>query len=350
MAYEVRTRWDLARNVLRLYYTIPFVLASVTGAAFALTITDDWLLALLIPLDVFLLALFVNLSNDYFDHKSGADQKRFQTFDPAYEAELKQIFNDKYYWMGNTFDKGEITERQGKAILAIIAVAAALIALPIIYYGGWVVLVMGAVAFFLSYFYTAPPLNLGARGFGELDVFLSFALMSYFTFYVIVPELNWEMVIIAITVGIAVMLMRAVDQMSGYDAHKAAGEKDFSVRFGQEGSARITVWLLGVMYVLCGASGGPFRPALPGAVPHPPCGGAHGQDVPGQGGQVPLGAACARDAQDRHRARDPGGGGRRHRFRRRELYHGLTGSFRRIILNRKKATTTTIRTRSAAKK
>ena len=253
MAYEVRTRWDLARNVLRLYYTIPFVLASVTGAVFALTITDDWLLALLIPLDVFLLALFVNLSNDYFDHKSGADQKRFQTFDPANEAELKQIFNDKYYWMGNTFDKGEITERQGKVILAIIAVAAALIALPIIYYGGWVVLVMGAVAFFLSYFYTAPPLNLGARGFGELDVFLSFALMSYFTFYVIVPELNWEMLIIAITVGIAVMLMRAVDQMSGYDAHKAAGEKDFSVRFGQEGSARITVWLLGVMYVLCGA-------------------------------------------------------------------------------------------------
>ncbi len=253
MAYEVRTRWDLARNVLRLYYTIPFVLASVTGAAFALTISDEWLLALLIPLDIFLLALFVNLSNDYFDHRSGADQKRFQTFDPSYEAELKQIFNDKYYWMGNTFDKGEITERQGKIILAIIAAAAALIALPIIYYGGWVVLVMGAVAFFLSYFYTAPPLNLGARGFGELDVFLSFALMSYFTFYVIVPELNWEMVIIAITVGIAVMLMRAVDQMSGYDAHKAAGEKDFSVRFGQEGSARITVWLLAVMYVLCGA-------------------------------------------------------------------------------------------------
>jgi 1,4-dihydroxy-2-naphthoate octaprenyltransferase len=252
MAFEVRSRWDLARNVLRLYYTIPFVMASVTGVVFALTIKDDWLLAVLIPLDVFLLALFVNLSNDYFDHKSGADQKRFVPFDPAYEAELRQIFNDKYYWMGNTFDKGEITERQGKVILAVIAVAAAIVAIPIVYYGGWVVLLMGAVAFFLSYFYTAPPLNLGAKGFGEIDVFLSFALMSYFSFYVMVNELNWEMLIIAITVGLAVMLMRAVDQLSGYEAHKAAGEKDFSVRFGQEGSARLTVWLLGVMYVLCG--------------------------------------------------------------------------------------------------
>jgi 1,4-dihydroxy-2-naphthoate octaprenyltransferase len=46
------------------------------------------------------------------------------------------------------------------------------------------------------------------------------------------------------------MLMRVVDQMSGYEAHLAAGEKDLSVRFGQEGAARITISLLIVVYAL----------------------------------------------------------------------------------------------------
>jgi 1,4-dihydroxy-2-naphthoate octaprenyltransferase len=250
MAFEVETRWDLIRNVLRIFYTIPFVMASVTGVVFALTIKQEWLIALLIPLVVLLLALFVNLSNDYFDHKSGADAARFNNFDPQNQDELRKIFNDKYYWMGNTFDKGEITERQGIIILIIIAALAAILAIPILLYGGWIVLLMGGVAFFLSYFYTAPPLNLGARGFGEIDVFLSFAFMSFFSYYVIVQEYSWEMLLIAITVGIVVMLMRVVDQMSGYEAHKSAGEKDFSVRFGREGAAKITLGCLVVMYAL----------------------------------------------------------------------------------------------------
>ena len=58
-----------AKEVLRIAYTLPFVMASVAGVAFALTMSDEWLLAFLIPLDVFFLALLVNFSNDYFDHK-----------------------------------------------------------------------------------------------------------------------------------------------------------------------------------------------------------------------------------------------------------------------------------------
>jgi len=239
------------KNVLRVIYAIPFVLASVTGVAFALTIDSEWLIAVLIPLDVFFLALFVNLSNDYYDHRSGADQERFEMIDQSFAEEASNKVSRTLYWQGNSFDRGLITERGGRILLAAIAVAAIVLALPILLYGGWIVLVLGAIAFFLSFFYTAPPLQLGARGLGELDVFLSFALMSFFSFYVIVQQFVLEALLIALTVGINVMLMRVIDEMSGVEAHKKAGEKDLVVRFGIDKVTNIMIGALVVMYALC---------------------------------------------------------------------------------------------------
>jgi len=239
------------KNVLRVIYTLPFVLASVTGVAFALTIDQQWLIALLIPLDVFFLALFVNLSNDYYDHKSGSDQERFEMIDQSFAEEVSHKVSRTLYWQGNSFDRGLISEKAGKVLLVGIATTAVLLAIPILLYGGWIVLVLGAIAFFLSFFYTAPPLRLGARGFGELDVFLSFAMMSFFSFYVIAQEFNLEALLIAFTVGINVMLMRIIDEMSGLEAHKKAGEKDLVVRFGIDKVTSIIIGILVAMYALC---------------------------------------------------------------------------------------------------
>ena len=239
------------KNVLRVIYTLPFVLSSVTGVVFALTIDQQWLIALLIPLDVFFLALFVNLSNDYYDHKTGSDQERFAMIDQSFAEEVSHKVSRTLYWQGNSFDRGLISDKGGKILLMAIAIIAVLLAVPILLYGGWVVLVLGGIAFFLSFFYTAPPLKLGARGLGELDVLLSFAMMSFFSFYVIAQQFSWEALIIALTVGINVMLMRIIDEMSGLEAHQKAGEKDLVVRFGIDKVTSIITGVLVVMYSLC---------------------------------------------------------------------------------------------------
>jgi 1,4-dihydroxy-2-naphthoate octaprenyltransferase len=224
------------KNVLRVAWTLPFVLSSITGVAYALTIKQEWLMAVMIPLDVLLLAMFVNLSNDYFDHKSGADKLRFTLLNQAFEE--------------NSFDRGLISDKTGKTILVLLAVGAVALSIPIILYGGWIVLLLGAIAFFLSYFYTAPPLNLGARGLGEVDVLASFAMISFFSFYVIAQQFSWPALVIGIIVGIGAMMMRIVDEISGREAHIAAGEKDLVVRFGVDRVTNILVGMLAVMYGL----------------------------------------------------------------------------------------------------
>jgi len=247
---EKRSIYRKLLNLLRISYTLPFVMASVTGSAFALTVTDEWVMAVLIPLDVFFLALFVNITNDYFDHMSGTDATRFAFLTPEKEAAIREYYDERIYWDGNIFDKGDVTERFGRAVISLIAIGALMVSVPIILYGGWLVILLGAIGFFLSFFYTAPPLNLGARGLGELDVGASFFMMSFFTYYVIVMEWSWNMFIIALVVGLSVMLMRFVDQMSGYEAHVEGGEKDWCVRLGLERAVGAVSVLLVVLYVM----------------------------------------------------------------------------------------------------
>lgn len=241
------------RNVLRIAYTLPFVLASITGVAYALSLEQEWLMALLIPLDVFVLAMFVNLTNDYYDYRSGVDKARFEVMDAAMSDPANKSLTDKMFWQGNSFDRGLITERAGLGLMALLAIVAIALSIPIILFGGWLVVVLGLIAFFLAFFYTAPPLNLGARGLGELDVMLSFALISFFSYYVIAQELALVPVLIALTVGLNAMNMRIVDEMSGLEAHQRTGEKDLVVIFGVDGAANMMLVVMVLMYGLCAA-------------------------------------------------------------------------------------------------
>ncbi len=241
------------RNVLRIAYTLPFVLASITGVAYALSLEQEWLMALLIPLDVFVLAMFVNLTNDYYDYRSGVDKARFEVMDAAMSDPTNKSLTDKMFWQGNSFDRGLITARAGLVLMALLAIVAIALSIPIILFGGWLVVVLGLIAFFLAFFYTAPPLNLGARGLGELDVMLSFALISFFSYYVIVQELALVPVLIAMTVGLNAMNMRIVDEMSGLEAHQRTGEKDLVVIFGVDGAANMMLVVMVLMYGLCAA-------------------------------------------------------------------------------------------------
>lgn len=240
-----------AKEVLRIAYTLPFVMASIAGVAFAMTMSDEWLLALLIPLDVFFLALLVNFSNDYFDHKSGVDKLRFECLDDEdFMQQMKRLTDGKVYWVGNSLDRGIITDKQGKMLMIAIIACAVVVSIPIIYLSGINSLILGAVALLLCIFYTLPPVNLGARGFGEIDVLLSFFCIPFFSFFVITNQFNPTFFFISLAIGFGAMLMRIADEVPGYDAHIAMGEKNLVVRFGLQNLPKIEWTLIILVYLM----------------------------------------------------------------------------------------------------
>lgn len=222
--------------VFRFSYTLPFVLASVCGIVAALGCGAPAHIMVLIPVTVLFMALFVNFSNDYFDYKSGIDAKLFHE---RFEVQRKLLDSEalkKLYWSGNQFDTGLVTEKQGRVIMAAILVIIVLLAIPILIYGGWPVLVLGIVGVGLAWAYTAPPFNLGARGLGEADVGVSFFMMCFFSYYIVTGTATVEIFLFSLMVGLVVCLMRMIDSMPANESHREAGELNLSIRLGDRGS------------------------------------------------------------------------------------------------------------------
>jgi 1,4-dihydroxy-2-naphthoate octaprenyltransferase len=237
-------------SAYRIVYAIPFVLASLTGVVRGYFATLDVSLCLLVLWVVFWLAMFVNLSNDYFDHLSGADRERFTMEDEKKKYIYEKVLNAKVYWQGNLFDLGYLSKKQGRFLLGFILLIILISAYPLLIVRGSIVLALGITGFLLSFFYTAPPLNLGANGFGEITVLVSFFMMSYFSAYVIMGFHSGEMFIFSIAVGVTGFLMRLADEMTGYEAHKASLEKDLSVRMGIPMTINLIQAFLGLLYSL----------------------------------------------------------------------------------------------------
>lgn len=236
--------------IFRFSYTIPFLLASVCGVVYAVPYDVPWHIMVLIPVAVLLLALFVNFSNDYFDHKSGVDKKVNDRKSRTRDNLMISDAVKRVYWEGNQFDTGLVTERQGKAIMAALLVLIVIVALPVIAYGGWSVVVLGLIGAALAFFYTAPPVNLGARGLGEVSVAISFFMMCFCSFYVATGTLTVEILLFSVMIGIIVGLMRLIDSMSANDVHLEMHEVNMSIRLGTEGTVRAIKAAVVIAYVL----------------------------------------------------------------------------------------------------
>ena len=236
--------------IFRFSYTIPFLLASVCGVVYAVPYDVPWHIMVLIPVAVLLLALFVNFSNDYYDHKSGVDKKVNDRKSRTRDNLMTSDAVKRVYWEGNQFDTGLVTERQGKAIMAALLVLIVIVALPVIAYGGWSVVVLGLIGAALAFFYTAPPVNLGARGLGEVSVAISFFMMCFCSFYVATGTLTVEILLFSVMIGIIVGLMRLIDSMSANDVHLEMHEVNMSIRLGTEGTVRAIKAVVVIAYVL----------------------------------------------------------------------------------------------------
>jgi 1,4-dihydroxy-2-naphthoate octaprenyltransferase len=106
-----------------------------------------------------LLQVAANLSNDLFDHRSGADAA--DRLGPPRAAA-----------------SGLLSERELALGTALCLAAAALAGLFLVARGGPLLLVLGALCMILAVAYTGGPFPYGYRGLGEVAVFLTFGVLA----------------------------------------------------------------------------------------------------------------------------------------------------------------------------
>ncbi len=193
----------------------------------------------------FLLTLFgivcihagANTINDYFDHLSRNDEINREYVRP-FSGGSRLIQNK------TISPKGMLAlslTMYGIGILVGIVLAATR-GLPILWIG------MAGVA--IGIFYVMPGINILARGFGELGIFVAFGLLCVIgSYFVQAQTLAWEPFFVAFPVGLLITAVLWINEFPDFNADKAVGKTHWVVRLGKMKAARMYFAIMLMTYV-----------------------------------------------------------------------------------------------------
>lgn len=203
--------------------------AGMSAGAFALCL-----------LFAFVMQVDANFVNDYFDFRKGTD--RADRLGPE-----------------RACAQGWITPRAMKGGIAATTVAGCLLGLPLVCFGGWWMLAVGALCVAGCILYTT---HLSYRGWGDALVVVFFGVVPvFFTFWcmcgfgALLPSLraggavaeawsHWPSVVtLGLAMGFATDCLLMVNNYRDVDQDRVSGKRTFVVRFGREAGLRTYRWL-----------------------------------------------------------------------------------------------------------
>ena len=205
----------------RALFSITIILPSIVGGVIAwYEGSFDLLLFLLTLVGLFFSNIGTNLTNDYFDYKSGVDAlDKGRKFKKGSEILLKDGLGLKTV-QNSIITSFSITTAIGLYLLVSV---------------DWRIILFGVVGLFIGYFYTAPPIQLGYRGLGELASGIgSGPLPVIGTYFVLTQRVCTSAIIASLPVGILVAAILYIGNVPDAEADAQVGKKTISVRLGRE--------------------------------------------------------------------------------------------------------------------
>lgn len=182
-----------------------------------------------------------NLANDYFDHRSGNDDINENVTPLSGGSRVIQ--------------EGEMSEL-GVFITALQFFALSIVAGLWFFYEHPQInfLYFGAMGLFLGFAYTAPPLKLVYRGFGEFIIVLTFGLFVVGGAYVAqIGDVTFQAIRDSLPVWLPAGLLTAnillVNTFPDQVADRAAGKRTFVVRFGPQNGIVLSMGFVLLSYV-----------------------------------------------------------------------------------------------------
>lgn len=195
----------------------------MTGTAAALADGHfGWIPALLCLLFAFLMQTDANFINDYFDFRSGLD-------------------DEKRLGPKRACAEGWITQPAMRRGIALTTFLSCLAGLPLILYGGWAMVGVGACCVAFCFLYTT---CMARKGLGDLLVLVFFGLVPVCaTYYLQAGSVTPAVWTLSVACGLVIDSLLIVNNYRDRDNDRAGGKITLVVRIGEKAAERLYLGL-----------------------------------------------------------------------------------------------------------
>jgi 1,4-dihydroxy-2-naphthoate octaprenyltransferase len=205
----------------------------------------QWIPAVLCLLFAFIMQIDANFVNDYFDFMKGTDD----------ETRLGPRRACASVW---------VTASAMRRAMALTTILGCCLGLPLVFYGGWEMLLVGALCVLFCFLYTT---HLSYMGLGDLLVLVFFGIVPVcVTYYIQQHSLTWEVFIASLACGFVIDTLLLINNYRDRDNDRRSGKLTLVVRIGSRDgelaylSAGIVAVVLGLVFLVYGH---PYAALLP---------------------------------------------------------------------------------------
>lgn len=206
--------WFLAARPKTLTGAAVPVMIALAMAAHDSEYHVTWLPALLCFLFAFIMQIDANFVNDFFDWRRGNDDEATRL------GPLRAC------------SQGWVTPKAMVKALAITTVLASIVGLPLVFYGGWEMILVGVACVVCSVLYTT---TLSYLALGDVLVLLFFGIVPIcFSYYIQTHEITMRVFLMSLLCGIVIDNLLIVNNYRDIDNDRRDGKKTLIVLLGKK--------------------------------------------------------------------------------------------------------------------
>jgi 1,4-dihydroxy-2-naphthoate octaprenyltransferase len=227
-------------KALRYHFTAPSFISALLGSAIAVNLDLKFNILYFILLIVAIVCnhFALNMTDDYYDYLHGVDV-------------LKTAEEQSQYSGGSgLLVAGNISPFAMKIAFFSFYAITSIIGLYFFIELGPIILLFGLIGFFSSYYYTAPPISFGYRGFGELAILLNFGpLIVISSYYLQAQNITGSIVAMSLPLGFLACSMVLFNEIPDFNTDLKANKKTLVVLFGKKVGFNLAVIAITATYV-----------------------------------------------------------------------------------------------------
>jgi 1,4-dihydroxy-2-naphthoate octaprenyltransferase len=181
--------------------------------------TFQWLAAVLCFLFAFVMQIDANFINDFFDFANGTD-------------DIETRLGPR-----RACAQGWVTLDAMKRAIAITTCLACVIGLPLVWFGGLEMILIGMICVVFCFLYTT---HFSYMGLGDLLVLVFFGIVPVcISYYLHLHTVTWQVFLASIACGMVIDALLIVNNFRDRDQDREAGKNTIIVRLGTESGLQL---------------------------------------------------------------------------------------------------------------